>query len=417
MRPRLLLLVSTSTYRADAFVRAAKRLPVDLSIASENPSSLSHLDPVSLPAFDFSNPVEAAYHARIFAAAHPVDAVIGVDDASTLAAATIAEALDLPHNAPDAVRAALNKYLGRERMRAAGVPVPDYRLVPISAPESALPGLAFPAVVKPLAMAASRGVVRVDDATAFIGACRRIGPMAADESPAHDSLARGHLLVESYVPGWEVAVEGLVTDGLLHVLAIFDKPDPLEGPFFPETMYVTPSRHAAATQESIVSMTQRAVAALGLRHGPVHVELRGNDGGIVPIEVHARSIGGLCSRVLRFDDGRSLEDVILQHALGLLGVVPPRPDRPSGVWMMQSPRRGRFVEMRGVTAACEVPGVDEVVVTARPRQVLAPLPEGFLYLGFIFARGDSAAAVEATLRTAFDRLQPVVSDLNEAAPA
>lgn len=417
MKPRLLLLVPTSTYRAEAFVRAAKKLPVQLSIASETPSSLSHLDPVGLPAFDFSNPSDAAYRARLFAAAHPVDAVVAVDDQSTLAAAVISEALDLPRNEPDAVRAALNKYLGRERMRAAGLPVPPFRLVPIAAPESVLPALSFPAVVKPLAMAASRGVVRVESPAEFLETCRRLGPMAASGSPAYDSLARENLLVESYVPGWEVAVEGLLSDGVLHVLAIFDKPDPLEGPFFPETMYVTPSRHAAETQQRIIQMTQRAVAAIGLRHGPVHVELRGNEGGIVPIEVHGRSIGGLCSRVLRFVDGRTLEDVILQHALGLLGALPPLPDRASGVWMMQSPRRGHFVHMRGVSAASDVSGVEEIIVSARPGQQLEPLPEGFLYLGFIFARADTPDAVESALRSAHARLEPVVTDRAETAPA
>ena len=417
MKPRLLLLIPTSTYRAEAFVRAAKKLPVELSLASETPSSLSHLDPIGLPTFDFSNPAEAAYRARAFAAAHPMDAVVAVDDQSTLAAAAISEALDLPHNAPDAVRAALNKYLGRQRMSEAGLPVPEFRLVPIASPESALPGLSFPAVVKPLAMAASRGVVRVDDASDFLAVCRRLGPMAASESPLYDLLARANLIAETYVPGWEVAVEGLMSDGVLHVLAIFDKPDPLEGPLFPETMYVTPSRHTPATQGRIIEMTQRAVAALGLRHGPVHVELRGSESGIVPIEVHGRSIGGLCSRVLRFADGRSLEDVILQHALGLIGSVPPLPEGASGVWMMQSPHRGYFVDMRGVAGASDVPGIEEIVVSARPGQVLSPLPEGFLYVGFIFARADTPDHVESALRKAYARLEPIVSDLAESAPA
>jgi biotin carboxylase len=414
MKPRLLLLVPTSTYRAEAFVRAAKGLPVELSIASETPSSLSHLDPVSLPAFDFSDPTQAAYRARAFAAANPVDAVVAVDDRATLAAAVIAEALDVPHNPPDAVRAALDKHTGRERMRAAGLPVPPFRLVPVASPESALPGLTFPAVVKPLAMAASRGVVRVDSESEFRAACRRLAPMVAAESPAYDALARENLLVEGYVPGWEVAVEGLVTRGVVHVLAIFDKPDPLEGPFFPETMYVTPSRHTQETQARILKMTQRAVSAIGLTQGPVHVELRGDGNDVVPIEVHARSIGGLCSRVLRFADGRTLEDVILQHALGILGALPPQLDRAAGVGMMQSPRRGYFVDMHGTAAASEVPGIEEIIVSARPGQFLDPLPDGFLYVGFIFARAESPGAVESALRAAHACLEPVVSDLASA---
>ncbi len=164
-------------------------------------------------------------------------------------------------------------------------------------------------------------------------------------------------------------------------------------------------------------MTGRAVAAVGLRHGPVHVELRGNAGGVFPIEVHARSIGGMCSRVVRFEDGRSLEDVILQHALGLLGPVPAIDPHAAGVWMIQAPRRGRFEMLRGVNYAAEVDGVDEIMVSARPGQSITPLPEGFLYVGFVFARGDSPEAVEDALRTAVSRLEPVLGDLNGATPA
>jgi len=410
VRPRLLLLVPTSTYRAEAFIRAAKKLPVELSIASETPSSLSHLHPETLPAFDFSNPARAAYFARVFAADTPVDAVVAVDDRATLAAAVVAEALDLPHNSPDAVRASLNKYLGRRRMQAAGIPVPGFRLVPVANPESVLSEISFPAVLKPLAMAASRGVVRVDGRDAFLEACRHLRPMVAAESPPYDPIAREHLLVEDYVPGWEVSVEGLVTDGLLHVMAIFDKPDPLQGPYFPETMYVTPSRHGPETQARIIGMTQRAVAAVGLRHGPVHVELRGDGERVVPIEVHARSIGGMCSKVLRFGDGRTLEDVILQQALGILGAMPAPPSRAAGVWMLQSPERGYFVSMRGLSAASNIPGIEEIIVAARPGQFVEPLPEGFLYLAFIFARADDPAGVEGALRLAHARLEPVITN-------
>jgi biotin carboxylase len=346
-----------------------------------------------------------------------VDAVIGVDDRSTLAAAVIAEALNLPHNPPDAVRAALNKFMLRESLRAAQLPGPDYRLLPIGELSTSLEGISYPAVLKPLAMAASRGVVRVDDEAALRRMMQRVGELAAAESPAHDDLARTHLMVESFVPGQEIAVEGLLSNGVLHILTIFDKPDPLDGPTFPETIYVTPSRHPRELQDKIVSMTQRAVAAVGLREGPVHVELRCSDAGVVPIEVHARSIGGLCSRVLRFADGRTMEDIILQHALGLLGAIPPVPEGAAGVWMMQAPRGGRFVEMRGVSAASDVPGIDELLVTARPGDVVQPLPDGFLYVGFIFARGDTPAAVETSLRTAFAHLDPVVTDVGEPTAA
>ncbi len=422
MKPRLLLLVPTSTYRADAFVRAARRLPVDLSLASETESSLSHLHPVELPSFDFDDPIGAAARARRFARKTPVHAVVAVDDRSVLAAAAIAEALGLPHNPVDAVRATVNKYLARERMRAAGIPIPKYALLSLQAPVDALErelarAVGYPAVLKPLAMSASRGVFRVDDAKAFAPAFERLARLVRSSPSAHDVLARGHVLAESYVDGWEVAVEGIVTGGRLDVIAIFDKPDPLEGPVFPETMYVTPSRLSPEVQQRIVETSGAAVRAVGLVSGPVHVELRGSAGAVIPIEVHARSIGGLCSRVVRFADGRSLEDVILQHALGLVAQIPPREPRAAGVWMIQAPRAGRFESLRGASAAAEVPGVEEVVVSARPGQHLTPLPDGFLYVAFIFARSDTPERVEGALRAAFARLEPIIGDLSAEARA
>lgn len=422
MKPRLLLLVPTSTYRADAFVRAARRLAVDLSIASEAPNSLSHLHPVDLPSFDFDDPVDAAAKARRFARTTTVHAVVPVDDRSVLPAAAIAAALGLPHNSVDAARATINKFLARERMRAAGVRVPKYALLPLNAAPDALErelvrDVGYPAVLKPLAMAASRGVIRVDDAASFTPAFERVARLIRATPSRHDVLARGHVLAEAYVDGWEVAVEGIVTDGRVDVVAIFDKPDPLEGPVFPETMYVTPSRLPPDAQRRIVETTEAAVRAVGLVHGPVHVELRGRGDDVFPIEVHARSIGGLCSRVVRFADGRSLEDVILQHALGLITTIPPRETTAAGVWMMQSPRTGRFVALRGASAASDVRGVEEVVVTARPGQVLEPLPDGFLYVGFVFARAETPALVEGALRDAFARLEPVIETINEKAQA
>ncbi len=302
-------------------------------------------------------------------------------------------------------------------MRAAGIAQPAYRLVPFDGYLDAARAISYPAVVKPLAMAASRGVIRVDNASQFVDAFARVASLVAAHARRMDEDASRHLLVESYVPGWEVAVEGLVAKGRVHVFAIFDKPDPLEGPYFPETMYVTPSRLGAHTVERIRGLTAAAVRAVGLTHGPFHVEMRGHGGEVMPIEVHARSIGGLCSRVVRFADGRSLEDVILADALGLLGEVPPLEPRAAGVWMMQSPRRGRFEAMRGVAAACEVPNIEEVIVAARPGQSMEPLPEGFLYTGFIFARGETAEQVEHALRAAFARLTPVINGPSEAATA
>lgn len=415
MKPRLLMLVPTATYRAEAFVRAAQGLAIDLSIVSEVPSSLSHLHPVSLPAFEFAKPDQLIAQARSFAASTRVDGVLAVDDQSVFPASLVAEALGLRHHPSGAVRAALNKFLGRERMRAAGLDIPRYRLVALDADLTRVAGeitrdVGYPAVLKPLAMAASRGVVRVDNPAQFLTAFERLAALVKAFPSSHDTLANRHVLVETYVPGDEVALEGIVDRGCLHVFAIFDKVDRLEGPYFPETMYITPSRLDAGVQDSIHDVACRTVAAIGLSDGPVHVELRIDGRRVVPIEAHARSIGGMCSRVLRFEGGRSLEELIILHSLGLLGAIPAREPEAAGVWMMQSPRAGRFAGMHGVNAAAAVPHVDEVLVSARSGQDLAPLPEGFLYMGFIFARAGAPAEVESALRSAFRLLEPRFDD-------
>ena len=415
MKPRLLMLVPTATYRAEAFVRAAQRLPIHLSIASEVPSSLSHLHPVALPAFDFGRPYDVMAAARKLATEARFDGVVAVDDQSVLAASLVANTLGLPHHAPDAVRAALNKYFARERMRANGLDVPRFRLVALdSDPRKAAQEVArdagYPAVLKPLAMAASRGVVRVNSAQEFVPAFERLAALVRATPSSHDEIANRHIIAESYIPGSEVAVEGIVERGVFHMFTIFDKVDPLEGPYFPETMYVTPSRHAPGIQLRIEQVTRDTLMAVGLDHGPVHVELRIDGARVVPVEAHARSIGGYCSKVLRFAGGRPLEELIILQSMGMLGAIPPREDNAAGVWMMQAPRAGRFVELRGVSAAARVPNIDEVIVSARPTQVFTPLPEGFQYVGFIFARAQAPGEVENALRSAFNRLEPVFED-------
>ena len=218
------------------------------------------------------------------------------------------------------------------------------------------------------------------------------------------------MIAESYIPGSEVAVEGIVDRVVISDDRSSTRWDPLEGPYFPETMYVTPSRLAPDIQSRIEQVTRNTLIAVGLDHGPVHVELRIDGARVVPIEAHARSIGGYCSKVLRFAGDRSLEEIIILQSLGLLGAIPPREEAAAGVWMIVAPRAGRFVELRGVSAAARVPNVDEVIVSARPAQMLAPLPDGFLYVGFIFARAQAPGDVENALRCAFDRLEPVFED-------
>jgi biotin carboxylase len=249
-------------------------------------------------------------------------------------------------------------------------------------------------------------VIRADDRASFVTAWRRLTALL--DTPALRAVEDpdGHrVLIESFVPGPEVALEGLLSRGRLQVLAIFDKPDPLDGPFFEETIYLTPSRHPPSLQAEVAAVTARAAAALGLVEGPVHAELRLSATGPVVLEMAARSIGGLCSRTLRFGLGdASLEELVIRHALGLpLGALEKR--GAAGVMMLPIEKGGVLQAFDGVDDARALPLIEDVQVTAKLGQVLEPLPEGASYLGFVFARGSEPGEVEAALRQAHSRLR------------
>jgi biotin carboxylase len=402
---RLLLLLPTTTYRTDDFLDAARTLGVDIVCASEKPSTFEAHAPDHLLTLDFTDPDAAAVKVAELAARRPLNAVVGVDDLTTVTAAAIAERLGLRGNAVAAVSAARDKYRMRQCLAAAGVPIPRFRRIALKDdPFLAARGVAFPCVLKPLALSASRGVIRANNVDQFIAAFRRIAALLGRDDVTASGDAAQFLLAEEYVPGVEVALEGLRVAGTLHTLALFDKPDPLEGPFFEETLYVTPSRLPVAVQRSIERVTDAACNALGLGEGPVHAELRVNDAGPWVLEVAARSIGGLCSRTLRFGTGMTLEEIVLRHALGWPIASLTRERRPAGVMMIPIPRAGRLAAVRGTEAASAVAGIEEVAITAHVGQELVPLPDGWQYLGFIFARADTPDAVEAALRDAHARL-------------
>ena len=403
---RLLLLLPTSTYRTQDFVEAATSLGVDLVCASEKPSTFESSVPDHLLTVDFTDPVAAAETAARFAERRPLDAVVGVDDLTAVAAAAIAERLGLRANVVAAVSAARDKYQMRQCLAAAGVRVPRYRRIALKDdPFLAARGVAFPCVLKPLALSASRGVIRADNIDQFMAAFRRIAALLAREDVEARGDAAQFLLAEQYVHGIEVALEGLLVDGELKTLALFDKPDPLVGPFFEETIYVTPSRLPAEVRDAIASTTAAACLALGLREGPVHAELRVNEAGPWIIEVAARSIGGLCSRTLRFGTGMTLEELILRQALGLPTQTLEREATAAGVMMVPVPRAGTLRAVKGVEDARGVAGIEDVAITVHVGQALEPLPEGWQYLGFIFARGAKPDEVENALRDAEARLR------------
>ncbi len=398
---RLLLLIPTTSYRVSDFLEAAHRLNVEVTVGSDQRQVLEKYAQGQTVTLDFRNLERGTQQVVDFARRYPLRAITATDEETTVLAAKSSEALQVPHNSVQSVEVAGNKYRFRVALAEAGLPSPEFTLVSLDDnPAEAARRVDYPCVLKPLALSASRGVIRADDPAAFIAAFHRIAKILEASDAASPAEVGDHVLVEDYIPGTEIALEGLLDQGRLNVLALFDKPDPLEGPFFEETIYVTPSRLPEAIQGAVAAATARAVDALGLHEGPIHAELRVNEDGPVIIEVAARSIGGLCSRVLRFGVGVRLEDLILRHALGLPIESLERETRPAGVMMIPIPRAGRLQQVCGLQRARKVPGVEDVTITIPLGQKVIPLPEGNKYLGFIFARKESPETVEATLRKA-----------------
>ncbi len=418
--PRVLLLAATTGYQTRAFGESADRLGVELVFATDRCDVLE--DPWRDGAIPIRFSDEEESVARILSVVRDrrMSGVVAVGDRPTVMASRVLEGVGLPGHPPAAARVSRNKRLTRERLVAAGLPVPRFAQLPIGAdPGGFVEAVGFPAVVKPLALSGSRGVIRVNDEAELRAAMSRIGALLAapdirgEHNPDHDFL-----LVESFIEGREYAVEGLMNHGTLDVLAIFDKPDPLDGPFFEETIYVTPSRSSPSTGRAIVEAIARAASTIGLVHGPIHAECRVNATGVFVIEVAGRPIGGLCARALRFTarasavSGHSgerpeipFEELLLRHALGESSTSWEREPAASGVMMIPIPRRGILRGVSGVDEAQSLPGVDDIRITAKPDQLLVPIPEGASYLGFIFARHPDPGEVERVLREAHARLE------------
>jgi biotin carboxylase len=400
-RPRVLLLMSPATYRAGAFLEAAGRLGIEAIQGVDLPAELAPENDRVL-AFDLAAPATGEQIAAV-AGERAIDAVLAIDDSATLVAARANASLGRPHNDPASALAARDKWIMREAFRRGGVPVPHYESFPITGdPGQIATRVPYPCVVKPLRLSGSRGVIRADAPASFVAAWNRTKRLLLEEEAADPQTTS--ILVESFIPGFEIALEGLLIDGRLEVLAIFDKPDPLDGPFFEETIYVTPSRLPAETQQLIATRTAQAAAAVGLRTGPVHAELRVNAEDVWPIELAGRSIGGLCSSVLEFGAGMSLEELILRQAVGYPIESTTRNGGAAGVMMIPIPKRGMLRAVDGIERARTVPGVTGIEITARLNYPIVPLPEGASYLGFIFARGETPAAAEAAIRDAHARL-------------
>lgn len=397
----MLLVAPSGSYRVAAYTAAAASLGMDILVVSDSEHSL-------VPAIargvtvDFDAP-EAAL-AQILAATGGIKiaCVLATDDSCVTLASRLAEQLGLPQNSPTAAANAQRKDLGRMALRRAGCRHPDFEVISIESADPARLQVPFPVVIKPLGLAASRGVIRVDDADAFRAAIPRVASIL--DAAGVDGFKRDHLLVEAYIDGPEFALEGFMIEGELQLLALFEKPEPLEGPYFEETYYLTPPRTDTATTRALLDEVANCAAAYGLSHGPIHAEIRLGADGPVLVELAARTIGGQCGQLIEFSLQHKLEEIVIS---GMCGRLPPREDRgeAAGVLMIPIPAAGILSRVEGVTDAMQVKHVRDVEIHVNPGYELKPLPEGASYLGFIFAQGPDFDTTYAALRQAHAKLR------------
>jgi biotin carboxylase len=407
---RILVLMTPATYRAGAFLQAAQKLGLEVVVGIDLPETLADYWHVPL-GVDFADIPTSVRTIVEYAEQHPLTAILSVDDSASELAAHASVALGLAHNTPQAAEAARDKLLMRRLMSDGGAPCPIFRAFHLNDdPPVIAEFVTYPCVLKPLRLSGSRGVIRANDQQEFVEAFQRLKRLLLSEGYREDQTS---LLVEDFIPGFEVALEGLLTGGQLKVLALFDKPDPLDGPFFEETIYITPSRLSEAQQRAIAEAAATAARSLGLREGPVHAELRINEHGPWMLEIAGRSIGGLCSTVLEFGAGMCLEELILRHAIGEPINNVEREQSAAGVMMIPIPAAGMLKAVSGIAEAETVPLITGIEITARLHQPLVPLPEGASYLGFIFARGGTPAEVEQAIRQAHSHLH---FDIRRAIP-
>jgi biotin carboxylase len=404
---RVLALLPTNTYRARDVLEAGRALGFEVIVASDRQQALEPWVDDATITIPFDD--EAAAGARVDAlhARRPLDAVVGLDDETVLPAAQLAQRLGLPGNAPEAVLACRSKAQVRQTLAGTTLRAPSFFTVDRGDIGRAARAVPYPCVLKPTFLSASRGVIRVDDAEQFEAAARRIGRIIDAVAPRHDEA--GILLAEEYLPGEEVAVEAIIGPRGPDVLMVFDKPDPLVGPFFQETLYVTPSRHGAEVLDDLAEQLAIAARAMRLTHGALHAEFRLTEEGVYLLELAPRPLGGLCPRVIPLALDMRLESLLLRVGAGE-PVTRPRECRPAGVMMIPIPAAGTLEEVRGLDAARAIPGVHDVEISLLPGDEIAPPPEGNRYLGFIFAAGDSVDAVERSLRRAHAALEVRIRD-------
>jgi biotin carboxylase len=408
--PCVLIIAPHGSYRTFDFIQAAEKLGVTTLIASEGKHSIisAYAQGIHL---DFTADSETIFQQlKLAIATSNITAVIATDDYTTELAARIAKDLDLPHNDPTSVKLTQRKDLARDRLAQHHISKPDhFRLDLEKNIQSQIEKLDYPVVVKPVGLSASRGVIRTNNQVELLDAVARIQNLLNSMNDLDVDIKR-YLLVEEFIPGMEVAVEAMLTDGYLRILTIFDKPDPLEGPFFEETYYITPTSLDNQVQEQVRKVLEAACQAYGLSEGPIHAECRLNQRGVFVIEIAARTIGGLCGRLLSFGTGRQLEELVLLQAMRR-PLELQQHELAAGVLMIPIPKAGVLKRVEGLLEAQRVPYVDEINIQIREGHELIPLPEGASYLGFIFAHAPTTQEAELALREAHAKLKFVIAPI------
>lgn len=409
LRDRVLVIAPHGSYRSAPFITAAKKLNVDVLIASQGEHSIVS-DYVQGLHIDFSDTEQAIDKILDEANQSKFSGIIGTDDVTTELAAKVAEKLSLAHNDPQAVKVAQRKDLARLSLKKSNLKIPLFNLLNTGKPLSEQNiTVSFPAVIKPVALSASRGVIRVNDNKELEQAVERVTQMLSAELHLKDEV-KNTLLLEEFIPGKEIAIEGMLHHGELDVLAVFDKPDPLDGPFFEETYYITPTSYSEEIQKEIKQTVLASCLAYGLKEGPIHAECRINKNGVWILEVAARTIGGMCGRLLSLGTGHSLEELVLLHAMGKRVEI-KKLDTAAGVLMIPIPKAGILKRVEGLLQAQRIPFINDVTIDVREGYELTPLPEGNSYLGFIFAEAPTVAEAEQALRDAHDCLNIVIAPL------
>jgi ATP-grasp domain/L-amino acid ligase C-terminal domain 2 len=422
---RLLLFTNKLGYQTRSFEVAAQKHATEIIYVTDRCHQLEDPWGDRAIAVHFESAHSAAANVVEALNGKSVDGILALGDSPSVAAAYAARELGISYNHPAAVEACRSKLRMREVFRETGLQTPWFRVINLDpVPEPAFSGISFPCVLKPLSLAASRGVIRTNNRDEFISAARRIRKLL--ESPEIRATREAHLdqiLVEGYIPGREVAVEGLLSNGVLRVLAIFDKPDPLKGPYFEETIYVTPSNLTESQQLAVQKCAQECARAMGLTRGPVHAEFRihgdGTAAEVWPLEIAARPIGGLCAQALRFVENKNqtvenknakeqasigLEELLLLHSLDVPVSTWTRVRMASGVMMIPVPSSGMLERVQGEESARETHGITELLITARLHDYIEAWPEGASYLGFLFAAAETPREVEQALRAAHAKL-------------